>query len=194
MADQKHRLRKVMRECREALPPEQARALSRSIQARALCLRCYREAAAVLLYAAVGNEVATDLIFSDARAARRRVLFPVADPAARRLEFRAVAALDELHKGSFGIPQPRSGTPFREEPGMAAVVFVPALAFSVSGQRLGRGGGFYDRFLDSTVSGITAVGLGYSFQVLETLPQERWDRQLACVVTEHAVHGADCPR
>jgi 5-formyltetrahydrofolate cyclo-ligase len=193
MADQKHRLRKVMRECRRTLPPEQARALSCSIQSRALRLPFYREAAAVLLYAPVANEVATDLIFADACAAQRRIYYPVADPAARRLEFRAVASLDQLREGSFGIPQPRSGARFEAEPGMAAVVFVPGLAFSVNGQRLGRGGGFYDRFLDSTGPGLTAIGLGYSFQVLECLPQDRWDRRLACVVTEHAVHGAGCP-
>jgi 5-formyltetrahydrofolate cyclo-ligase len=188
MADHKHRLRKVMRECRDALPPEQARTRSRSVQTRALRLRCYREAAAVLLYAAVGNEVATDLIFEDARAARRPVYFPVAQPATRCLDFRAVLALDELREGSFGIPQPEDGEPFR--PGERdAVVFVPGLAFSVNGQRLGRGGGFYDRFLASTGPGITAVGLGYSFQVLDQLPQDGWDRQLAWVVTEQAVYG-----
>jgi 5-formyltetrahydrofolate cyclo-ligase len=191
MADQKHRLRKVMRECRDALPPEQARALSRSVQTRALGLPCYRQAAAVLLYAAVGNEVATDLIFADVHATRRPVFYPVADPAGRGLDFRAVLALEELHEGSFGIPEPHDGEPFR--PGnRKVVVFVPGLAFSVSGQRLGRGGGFYDRFLASTGPGITAVGLGYSFQVLDELPQDGWDRQLACVVTEQAVHGPRC--
>ncbi len=194
MADQKHRLRKVMRECRDALLPEQARALSHSIQTRTLRLRCYREAAAVLLYAAVGNEVATELIFEDARASSRPVYYPVADPATHRLDFRAVAALEELREGSFGIPQPMDGESFALEQGMAAVVFVPAIAFSVNGQRLGRGGGFYDRFLNSTGPGITSVGLGYSFQVLERLPQAQWDRQLACVVTEDAVHGPQCPR
>jgi len=48
MADQKHRLRKVMRNCRDTLPPEQARTLSRSVQIRALGLDCYRRAGAVL--------------------------------------------------------------------------------------------------------------------------------------------------
>ena len=59
MADQKHRLRKVMRKCRAALSSERALALSRSVQIRAIALDCYRRAAAVLLYAAVNNEVAT---------------------------------------------------------------------------------------------------------------------------------------
>ncbi|HEV3113042.1 MAG TPA: 5-formyltetrahydrofolate cyclo-ligase [Candidatus Binataceae bacterium] len=193
MADQKHRLRKVIRECREALSREQAWALSRYVQTTALELECYRCAAAVLLYAAVGNEVATNLIFDDARSAGRPVYFPVADPAAHSLDFRAVRSSDDLRSGHFGIPEPSDGERFEPQRGDAAVVFVPGLAFSSSGERLGGGGGFYDRFLALTGPGVTAVGLAYSFQVLERLPQEPWDRRLHYVVTERAVHDARNP-
>jgi 5-formyltetrahydrofolate cyclo-ligase len=193
MADEKHRLRKVMRNCRDALPREQARALSRLVQARALALGCYRDGAAVLLYAAIGNEVATNLIFEDARSTGRPVYYPVADPAAKHLDFRAVLSLDELRQGHFGVPEPCEGERFEPKSGDAAIVFVPGLAFSASGRRLGRGGGFYDRFLASPGPGVTAVGLAYSFQVLERLPQEPWDRQLDYVVTERAVHDARDP-
>jgi 5-formyltetrahydrofolate cyclo-ligase len=187
MADQKHRLRKAMRKCRHALPREQARALSRSIQTTVLGLECYRRAVAVLLYAAVDNEVATDLIMDDALLLGRSVFFPAVDPDGGALDFRAVLAPGDLHSGHFGIPEPRGGERFAPADDAAAVIFVPGLAFSVSGQRLGRGGGFYDRFLASTGPGVTAVGLAYSFQVLERLPQEPWDRRLHYVVTERAV-------
>jgi 5-formyltetrahydrofolate cyclo-ligase len=193
MADQKHRLRKAMRKCRETLPREQARALSRLIQTTALGLECYRRAAAVLLYAAVGDEVATNLIFEDASSAGRPVFYPVADPDAGSLDFRAVVTPGDLRPGHFGIPEPHDGERFEPQHHAAAVIFVPGLVFSASGQRLGRGGGFYDRFLASTGPGMTAVGLGYSFQVLERLPQEPWDRRLAYVVTERAVLDARHP-
>ena len=187
MADQKHRLRKVMRKCRAALPSERALALSRSVQTRAIALDCYRHAAAVLLYAAVDNEVATTLILEHALAAGRRVFYPVADVATGRLDFRAVAALADLRPGHFGIPEPLTGRPI--EPGQlrGAVVFVPLIAFGAGGERLGMGGGYYDRFLASTGPEVTAVGLGYSFQRLERVPQDPWDRRLDYVLTEHAV-------
>jgi 5-formyltetrahydrofolate cyclo-ligase len=193
MADQKHRLRKAMRKCRNALPQEQARALSRLIQTTVLHLECYRRAAAVLLYAAVDNEVDTNLIFEDAAAAGHPVFYPIADPGAGNLDFRTVHAPGDLRPGHFGIPEPDGGERFDPEHGAPAVVFVPGLAFSAGGQRLGRGGGFYDRFLASTGPGMTAIGLGYSFQVLERLPQEPWDRRLAYVVTERAVLDARRP-
>ncbi len=192
MADQKQRLRKAMRHCRSALPQERAAALSRLIQTSALTLPCYRSAGAVLLYAAVGNEVATNLIFDDAVRGGRCVFFPVPDPAAGILYFRSARSPGELGEGAFGIPQPRGGDRF--EPGRAdAVLFVPGLAFGRQGQRLGRGGGFYDRFLASTGPAVTAVGLAYSFQVLDRIPQDPWDRRLDYVVTECAVLDAANP-
>ncbi len=192
MADQKHRLRKVMRKCRDALPPEQARALSRSVQIRAIGLDCYRRARVVLLYSAISNEIATTRIFEDALDGARRVFYPKADPAGGTLQFHAVSAPDDLRPGSFGIPQPHRGEQLQPVEMDGAVIFVPGLAFTGCGQRLGRGGGFYDRFLASTGPGVTAVGLGYSFQMLERIPQDPWDRRLDHVVTERAVHDARC--
>jgi 5-formyltetrahydrofolate cyclo-ligase len=187
MADQKHRLRKVMRKCRTNLPSAQALIFSRSIQTRAIALECHRRAVAVLLYAAVDNEVATTLILEHALATGRRVFYPVADVATGSLDFRAVDAAAALRPGHFGIPEPIAGPPI--EPGelRAAVVFVPGLAFGARGERLGMGGGYYDRFLTSAGPEVTAVGLGYSFQIVERMPQNPWDWRLDYVVTELAV-------
>src|SRR5215467_10625024 len=127
-----------MRKCRDALPREQAQALSRSIQTKALELECYRHSAAVLLYAAVGNEVATDLIFQHAISAGRPVYYPVADPGAHSLVFQAVLSREDLRGGHFGIPEPHGGARFETHSSGAAVAFVPGLAFSARGQRLGR--------------------------------------------------------
>ena len=192
MADEKHRLRKVMRNCREALPPEQARALSQSVQIRALGLDCYRRARVVLLYSAIGNEVATTLIFEDALDGARRVFYPKADPIDGTLEFHAVRAAGELRPGSFGIAEPYKGELLMPAEMDGAVIFVPGLAFTGRGQRLGRGGGFYDRFLASAGPGVSAVGLGYSLQMMERLPHDPWDWRLDYVVTERAVHDARC--
>ncbi len=187
MADQKHRLRKVMRKCRTILPSAQALISSRSIQTRAIALQCYRGAAAVLLYAAVDNEVATTIILEHALAAGRRVFYPVADVVTGSLDFRAVGTATDLRPGHFGIPEPPTGRSIETGELRGAVVFVPGLAFGEHGERLGMGGGYYDRFLTSAGPEVTAVGLGYWFQLVERLPQDPWDRRLDYVVTELAV-------
>ena len=161
MADQKHRLRKVMRKCRAALSSERALALSRSVQTRAIALDCYRHAAAVLLYAAVNNEVATTLILEHALAAGRRVFYPVADVAVRQAGFprrrraRRSAARTFWYSRAADGPCDRSRGELR-----GAMVFVPVLAFGAGGERLGMGGGYYDRFLASTGPGGDRGGAG----------------------------------
>jgi 2-amino-4-hydroxy-6-hydroxymethyldihydropteridine diphosphokinase len=59
----------------------------------------------------------------------------------------------------------------------------PGLAFTEKGERLGFGGGWYDRFLASAKSGAKAYGVAYSFQIRPWLPQGPWDRRLDAIVT-----------
>lgn len=59
----------------------------------------------------------------------------------------------------------------------------PGLAFTPGGERLGFGGGWYDRFLASAKQGTKAYGVAYSFQMRDFLPQGPWDRRLDGVVT-----------
>jgi 5-formyltetrahydrofolate cyclo-ligase len=61
------------------------------------------------------------------------------------------------------------------------------LAFGPQGQRLGRGGGHYDRFLAALPREAITVGLAYSFQLLDRIPQESFDRRLQIIITESAL-------
>ena len=62
------------------------------------------------------------------------------------------------------------------------VVFVPLVGFTMQGERLGQGGGHYDRWLEANPSAL-AIGLAWDCQMVETLPFEAHDRHLAAVVT-----------
>lgn len=68
------------------------------------------------------------------------------------------------------------------------VVLVPLLGFDNKGNRLGFGGGWYDKFL-STQSSATTIGLAYDFQLVSELPIEPHDIRLSKVVTESRVYG-----
>lgn len=95
----------------------------------------------------------------------------------------------ELVEGPKGIREPG--------PGQAAVaieelevVVVPGLGFTRSGDRLGRGAGFYDRFLARLSPGTVTVGLAISAQMRDDLPTEPTDRRVDWLVTEDG--AADC--
>src|SRR3984957_13281859 len=76
VADEKKNLRAIMIACRAALPAERAAAMSEIVEPRVLASESYRDASAIVLYAAIGNEVSTDRILSDALASGRPVFYP----------------------------------------------------------------------------------------------------------------------
>jgi len=64
------------------------------------------------------------------------------------------------------------------------LVFVPGLAFTREGQRLGRGGGFYDRFLTGRGANAIKIGICFEFQIVDFVPLELHDVVLDAVVTD----------
>lgn len=86
--------------------------------------------------------------------------------------------------GPFGILQP-----LPDAPSVAPdVVFVPLLGFTARGDRIGQGGGHYDRWL-ADHPGATAIGLAWDAQLVDELPLEPHDRPLAAVVTPTRLFG-----
>jgi 5-formyltetrahydrofolate cyclo-ligase len=64
------------------------------------------------------------------------------------------------------------------------LIVVPGLAFDSTGQRLGRGAGFYDRFLANPTLRAFTCGVGFEVQLLDNLPIDRWDMPLHAIATE----------
>lgn len=88
----------------------------------------------------------------------------------------------DLAPGRFGIPEPVSGLPSWE--GAITLTVVPGVAFDRQGNRIGYGGGYYDRFF-SRVSGTEAlykVGVCYDFQLQERIPSQETDIAMDCVL------------
>jgi 5-formyltetrahydrofolate cyclo-ligase len=189
MAEDKKSLRRIMKESRRALPHDRAAALSVAAQKRLIASGFYQSARSVVLYAQFDNEVATDLIFADACRVGREVYYPRVDPILQSIALVSVRDLRELTPGAFGIPESPAGGAIGVERLEAALICLPGLAFTLGGARLGRGGGYYDRLLDRIAGQSVAVGLSYSFQVIDSLPQTPQDRRVNYVITEFAVHS-----
>ncbi len=193
MAADKNNLRAILRESRQALGPQRADALSAKVQARLIESAFYRSAPAIVLYAAVENEVATDLIAADSIRMGRTVYYPRVDPALRSISIAAIRDPGELKPGPFGIPEPPGREIVAEQFGLNlpgdALVCVPGVAFSPAGARLGRGRGYYDRMLAQLGGAVVTAGLAYSFQLLDSIPETPQDRRVNFVVTEFTVHS-----
>ena len=180
---------------------------SARVQARLLQLQVYSDfcsdSCALVLYASKDNEVLTSQIAADALESGRALFYPRLRSyggqarLSKDSELLALVRvadltdLGELKPGAFGIPEPdRPSVNFDQllDQFTNVLVCVPGVAFSVSGQRIGRGGGHYDRLLSELGDAVTTVGLAYSFQMLDSLPQSQGDRRLDFIVTESATH------
>ena len=190
MADEKQYLRAVLSEARLSLSAAHASALSARVQQRLLSRETYLAAAKIVLYASFGREVETNLIASDVLRSHRRLYYPIADRKHRRIRFGAVSDLGELRAGAFGILEPPATGALEAEALGPALVCVPGIAFTPAAARLGRGGGYYDRLLAALSVEAETAGLGYSFQLIDRLPEQAHDRRLDFVVTESAVYAA----
>jgi 5-formyltetrahydrofolate cyclo-ligase len=106
---------------------------------------------------------------------------PAFDATSQTYSARRVRNLEtDIATGKFGVSEPLAGC--EEIPlNRFDLILVPGMAFDVTGNRLGRGRGFYDRIL-SAASGMKC-GVAYDFQLLETIPAEAHDRKLDFIAT-----------
>lgn len=193
VADEKKYLRSILKRTRDSIASGLAATLSARIQASLLDADFYRssraDATPLLLYSAIANEVATDTILDDALASGRPVYFPRLDCTKNTLSIGRVQSRADLTAGAHGILEPKT-SPFDLSSMPRSIIVVPGVAFTIRGERLGRGGGHYDRLLAELPPQAIKVGLAYSFQLLDSLPQSGWDQQLNFVVTEAAIYSA----
>jgi 5-formyltetrahydrofolate cyclo-ligase len=190
LADEKKYLRRILIESRRSLPEVAVAASSDCIQRRLLASSLYGQSETLVLYSAKDNEPATWLILEQALASGRRVLFPKILPNIPELSLVDVDDREDLRPGAFGLLEPTGAE--MKSPALLerALICVPGVAFSLSGQRLGRGGGYYDRLLAGAAPQAITAGLAHSFQVLDRLPQSPHDRRLGFIVTASAIHSA----
>ena len=145
-----------------------------------------RDGMAMALYNAVRGEMDTEMIRDACLAAGAAVYYPcVTGPG--EMAFFPYREGDSWVKGAYGIPEPV------REPGAALktdgfdLVLVPGLAFDRTGARLGKGLGYYDRFLARLSGSTLFVGFACSEQITPEVPVDEWDAKMHMLVTEEGV-------
>jgi 5-formyltetrahydrofolate cyclo-ligase len=180
LAVRKAALRARCRTARAAIPAGERGRLAVRIGERLFAQPGVREAGTVMLYSSVGAEVATGPMAERLWREGRRVLLPAM--AAGEIEPVLADPGELMAPSSFGPLEPvkRRPVPLEE----IDVVVVPGLAFDRRGNRLGYGGGHYDRFLRRLGGRTVRVGVGFGVQLLDAVPAWPGDEPLDAVVTE----------
>src|SRR5690606_38198881 len=116
-----------------------------------------------------------------------QVLVPRCDIATHTMELYLLHSKDELIEGAYSIMEPNPLL-IEKSTEMPSIVIVPGLAFTAKGERLGYGGGYYDRYY-STVKHLPIkwLGIGYDIQITDSLPMQDNDIWLTHVVTNRGI-------
>ncbi|MEW5952570.1 MAG: 5-formyltetrahydrofolate cyclo-ligase [Bacillota bacterium] len=184
----KSELRKDVINARNRLSAAEVAEKSARILERINSLREYRQAVALMAYVDFRNEVPTGDLIRGSLALGKLVAVPVTDIANRRLTpSRLEDYPGDLLPGAWGILEPRPECLRPLEPGLLDLVIVPGVAFDPFGNRLGYGGGFYDRFLPRTRPGTIYLAPAFEMQIKADVYPGAHDCPVHILVTEERV-------
>ena len=186
-ARRKTKLRREILKRRDALSEAERLDKSNIIWSRVVQTWEFQQAESVMLYAAFGSEVCTDRLMESTLQAGKRLILPRVNRAAPELELYYVAnAALQVESGFCGIPEPAPQLCERTLLTDVDCVVVPGIAFDPLGGRLGYGGGYYDRLLNSLspAQAHVSIGLAYEVQIVEEIPQGFFDARVAVIATE----------
>lgn len=174
----KQELRARMRQLKKEMTAEQRLQWSSSACDRIVRLPQWREARVVMLYSALPDEVDVSALIKQAWQEGKHVLLPKVTGDAE-MEVQTVGPDTPFTAGAFGISEPM-GVKFQDFSAIDLAI-VPGMAFDVRGNRLGRGKGYYDRFLP-LLARAYRLGVCFPFQYLEEVPAESTDCRMDSVV------------
>ncbi len=175
-------LRAIVEQKRRIMTKEQVEEQSALIIAQLEKMSAFREAKTVLLYYPIHNEVDLRPLLTKYKG-QKIFLLPVTHR--HSMEVRPYDGEDMMRRGRLGVPEPQTSTYH----GPIDLILVPGVVFDQHRHRIGRGGGYYDRFLRKQFTA-KKIGVCYSFQLKKhTIPHSWRDQKLDRVITPQQTIG-----
>ncbi len=173
----KRKVRQAVRAEIAKLPTEERATLSSQIFSKIAALKEVEEASVIALFVSLPDEPQTADFIEQLLRQNRRVVVP-------RIEGEVMNFYDiseGVTSGAFGIMEPVATAPIA--PSEIDVMVVPGVAFTNSGYRLGRGKGFYDKYLSHKGFRAHTIGVCFPCQLVENIPTEKHDKMLDSIIT-----------
>lgn len=179
-------LRKKYSGLRQQIPLKDVAINSEFINQKLLNSQAYQKAKSIFTYIGVKNEVGTFQLIESAIQAEKIVAVPKTFPNGI-MKFYTIKSIEGLSLSKFGLLEPNEMA-HEIIPDQDTLMIVPGVVFDISGNRIGFGAGYYDRYLHNNLYG-KAIALAFSNQVIEEVPSELWDIKMSAIITENAVYG-----
>lgn len=187
--EEKRALRATIRRQAEALPAGYREKADTAIAAHLLSMPVYQEADTVFCFVGTRWEIDTRPILSHALSSGKRLCVPLCTGPGI-MELRQITSLEQLTPGAYHLPEPPADAPAVPVDEVDLAV-LPCMGCNHLGHRLGRGGGYYDRFLSSYRS--AAVLLCRERLIREEIPLEPHDLPIPWVLTERGLYEDGTP-
>jgi 5-formyltetrahydrofolate cyclo-ligase len=184
VAKAKATIRKLIIQKRKALSNLKQNEKSLVIAQRLLNMGEFKTSKAVFCFLSTAHEVKTEEIILKAFRLGKDVLVPLLNPQEGNMQIVRVPSDAKFIIGKHGVREPSLKT--GEVVSSACIDFVvtPGLAFDTFGNRIGYGGGHYDKLFKNISNDVTRVAIGYDFQILESVPCSNFDESVHFIVTE----------
>ena len=186
MADTIEKLKSVFRhnlkDQRDLVTPEVARRASESLWTQLKEESFFQKAKHIAAFTSTGSEINTLPLLGHILSSNKKLYLPKTEKTHTLMHFHAVTDLRDLILGSYNILEPPPGIAIPPE--QIDLMLVPGLAFDNHGYRLGYGQGYYDRYLKFIRTGCFTLGVAYSFQIIDKIPNADHDIPVNAVLTE----------
>ena len=184
----KDEIRIHQKQLRDHQPKLEQIANSQAIQQRLFETKVYQHCKTIFTFVSFRSEVDTKNIIQKAFVDQKKVMVPKVE--SQTMDFYEIKSLEELTPNKMGILEPRGdfNTCYRpltlELDQSEKLMLLPGLAFDLSGNRIGYGGGYYDRYLSQyKETNFYKVALAYDFQVMEQVVSQEYDIKADLILT-----------
>ncbi|WP_109399783.1 5-formyltetrahydrofolate cyclo-ligase [Proteus sp. TJ1640] len=182
---QRDEIRKTIRQKRRSLTSDKQQQAADKLCEQVLTHSKIKPAQTIALFLSFDGEIDTSPLISQLWALNKQVCLPVLHPFHRHhLLFLRYTPSTVLVKNRFNISEPPLNVNMVIPISNIDIIFTPLVAFDTQGQRLGMGGGFYDRTLENwQQKSFYPMGLAHTFQQVDHLPIANWDVPLPEIIT-----------
>jgi len=188
----KEKIRTEKKLARSKLSEKYINSASKSICEYLLKLSHYKNSTKIGCYVSTRYEVQTESIISSIHEDEKELFLPKIKPNSE-MDFVQTGKKTQFNRNKFGIKEPESNYISIES--KLDLVVVPLVAFDVNKNRIGMGGGYYDRKFEKLNTNEydmqnrepILIGLGFDYQKTEEIKTEKWDVKLTCVISESGI-------
>lgn len=180
IAARKKILRQEIKSRLSKISPDEKLKLSRAVIQKFLSLPAYKDAKIIMAYLSMPEEIQLQEFFKAAFSDEKILAVPFIS--AGEMTAVELPNMNALEVGAYGILTVKSDVRKFIDAVEIDCVITPGVAFDIHGHRLGRGGGYYDKFLNRAINA-KKIALAYDCQIVDSVPAENYDIPVDAVIT-----------